>query len=385
MSVRALTARLNARKWLILATVIGLLALQVAHSPAARADEGSAFVQTNLVSDLSPAESGAKFLDPHLVNPWGLVHGPKTPWWVADNNGNVSTLYTGKGNPLSLVVDIPTPTTPKGGAPTGIVFNGEPHDFVVPGGGGSDGSRFIFATEDGTIAGWSPTFNPTQAVIAVDNSNVPPGANNGAVYKGLAIAKAEDGQMLYAANFRTGTVDVYDSKWNKVQEPGAFTDSQVPDGFAPFGIQEIGGRIFVSYAKQKPDRHDDLSGPGNGFVDVYNTEGRLLKRLIKQGPLNSPWGMALAPEGFGEHSGALLVGNFGDGRINAYDIESGEFQGPLRRPDGSAVEISGLWGIAFGNGDIAGPKSTLFFTAGIVGETHGLFGSLQPAQEAERD
>ena len=381
MSVRALTARLNARKWLILATVIGLLALQLAHSPAARADEGSSFVQTDLVSDLP----GAKFLDPKLKNPWGLALGPTSPWWVADNNGNVSTLYTGNGNPFSLVVDIPTPTTPKGGAPTGIVFNSNPHDFVVPGGGAADGSRFIFATEDGTIAGWNPTFSLTQAVIAVDNSNVPPGANNGAVYKGLAMAETEEGQMLYAANFRTGKVDVYDSKWDRVEEPGAFLDNHVPDGFAPFGIQEIGGRIFVSYAKQKPDRHDDLSGPGNGFVDIFNTEGRLLKRLIKHGALNSPWGMALAPEGFGDHEGDLLVGNFGDGRINAYNIESGEFRGPLRRPDGSAVEIPGLWDIAFGNGAIAGPKTTLFFAAGINDEKDGLFGSLQVAKAAESD
>jgi uncharacterized protein (TIGR03118 family) len=374
MSVRASSARLGASRWLILATLIGLLALQVGYSKVARADEGSSFVQTNLVSDVPGM---AKFLDANLVNPWGLVHGPTTPWWVADNNGNVSTLYDGDGNIIPLVVKIPTPTAATGGTPTGTVFySGKSTDFVVTDGTASGPSRFLFATEDGTIVGWSPTVNTYQAFVAVDNSQVPDAAN-GAVYKGLAIAKTEEGPQLYAANFRAGTVDVYDSQFKKVEEPGAFKDSKIPAGYAPFGIQEIGGRIFVSYAVQKlPDRHDDMSGPGNGFVDVYSTEGKLLKRLIKQGALNSPWGMARAPEGFGEHGEALLVGNFGDGRINAYDIKSGELEGPLRRPDGSAVEISGLWGIAFGNGAKAGPKTTLFFAAGINEEKNGLFGSL---------
>jgi len=201
-------------------------------------------------------------------------------------------------------------------------------------------------------------------VIAVDNSNVPPGANNGAVYKGLAMAETEEGQMLYAANFRTGKVDVYDSKWDRVEEPGAFLDNHVPDGFAPFGIQEIGGRIFVSYAKQKPDRHDDLSGPGNGFVDVFNLDGtpggpKGASRLISRGQLDSPWGLAIAPVGFAGISApgsdqVLLVGNFGNGQVNAYDASTGSFLGGLRDPDGETISIDGLWALRVGNGGNGG-------------------------------
>jgi uncharacterized protein (TIGR03118 family) len=367
---------------LVMATIVLLVALQLIHSPVARADEGGGFVQTNLVSNLPNL---ATVQDPNLKNPWGIVHGPKTPWWVSDNNAAVSTLYDGSGTPFPpsgpLVVDIPTPTSTTGGAPTGVVFNGKPTDFIVHDGTGKPGSSlFIFATEDGTIVGWSPAVSRTQAFVAVDNSQVP-GPADGAVYKGLALAQTEDGQVLYAANFRAGTVDVFDSNFKQVPEPKAFRDRQIPNDYAPFGIQAIGSRIYVSYAKQKADRHDDESGPGHGFVDVFSTEGRLLKRLIRRGVLDSPWGMALAPEGFGDHDGQLLVGNFGDGRINAYNARSGEFEGALRRPDGVPVQIDGLWGLAFGNGATAGPVNTLFFAAGINGERDGLFGSLQAVPE----
>jgi uncharacterized protein (TIGR03118 family) len=383
MSVRALAVRSNAARILVLPLIVLLGAVQLIQSPGVRAEGGGGIIQTNLVSDLP---NMARVQDANLKNPWGIVHGPATPWWVADNNGNVSTLYDGTGAPFPppprgpLVVNIPTPTGPTGGTPTGIVFNGKPADFMVSDGQKSGSSLFIFATEDGTIAGWSPAVSLPQAFIAVDNSQVP-GPTDGAVYKGLAIAQTEDGQRLYAANFRAGTVDVFDSKFKPVHEEKAFKDRQVPAGYAPFGIQEIGGRIYVTYAQQNAERHDDVSGPGHGFVDVFNTEGRLLKRLIRHGALNSPWGMALAPENFGDHSGQLLVGNFGDGHINAYDAHSGDFEGALRRPDRTPVQIEGLWGLSFGNGNTAGPLNTLFFAAGINGEHDGLFGSLRAAEE----
>ena len=385
MSVRALPVRSNAARILVLPLIVLLGALQLIHSPVVRADEGGAFIQTNLVSDLP---NMARVQDANLKNPWGIVHGPMTPWWVSDNNANVSTLYDGTGTPFppggALVVNIPAPGEASGGTPTGVVFNGKSTDFMVSDGKKSGSSLFIFATEDGTIVGWSPTVSRTQAFIAVNNSQVP-GPTDGAVYKGLALAQTEDGQMLYAANFRAGTVDVFDSNFNPVKEPKAFKDRQIPASYAPFGIQEIGGRIYVSYAKQNADRHDDISGPGHGFVDVFSTEGRLLKRLIRRGTLDSPWGMTMAPEGFGDRDGQLLVGNFGNGRINAYNARSGEFEGALRRPDGTPVQIDGLWGLAFGNGKTAGPVNTLFFAAGINGEQNGLFGSLQAAGDEKRD
>ena len=356
-------------------------ALLEAPTPALANDEG--YAQTNLVSNVPGL---AKVQDPNLKNPWGISHSATSPWWVSDNNGNVATLYDGNGTRFPpppagpLVVNIPAPGAMTGGTPTGNVFNGT-GGFVVSDGSKSGSSLFIFATEDGTIAGWSPAVKRTQAFKAVDNSKVPDAAN-GAVYKGLAIDTTSTGQRLYATNFRAGTVDVFDSKFAQVHIAGAFTDRKIPTGFAPFGIQAVGGKIYVTYAKQKPDRHDDLSGPGNGFVDAYSTDGKLLKRLVRHGKLNSPWGIAVAPPGFGDLGGDLLVGNFGDGRINAYNPRSGEFEGTMRGPNEKPITINGLWGIGFGNDANAGPAGTLFFAAGINDETHGLFGSLAPAPDS---
>jgi uncharacterized protein (TIGR03118 family) len=388
MPARSLALAHRFRPGLVLATIGLVGAVQLATAAPASAsgrgdggDEG--FVQTNLVSDLVMP---GVLKDTNLHNPWGIVHGPTTPWWVSDNNGNVSTLYNGNGagQILPLVVNIPAPGADTGGTPTGIVYNGVGTDFVVtdkatPPTSGS--SLFIFATEDGTIAGWSPTVKRTQAFIAVDNSKVPNEAN-GAVYKGLAIDTTRSGQRLYATNFRAGTVDVFDSTFAAVKIPGAFMDRRIPKGFAPFGIQAVGDRIYVTYAKQKPDKHDDLSGRGNGFVDVFNTNGKLLKRLVSRGKLNSPWGLAVAPKGFGDFGGDLLVGNFGDGRINAYNPRNGEFEGTLRGTNEKPIVIDGLWGLGFGNDAAAGPAGTLFFSAGTNGEVDGLFGTLTPAMES---
>ena len=334
------------------------------------------YTQHDLVSDQAGV---ADHQDPHLVNAWGLVASPTSPWWVADNGKDVSTLYDGHGVARTLVVSIP------GGAPTGIVFNGGAgfvvHSTTPPGAGPA---RFIFSTENGVIAGWNPNVPPpppsTQAQVAVDNSA------SGTVYKGLAIASTTTGDFLYATDFHNARVDVFNSAFVAVHIPGAFIDSGLPARYAPFGIQNIGGTIYVTYALQDADAHDDVAGAGHGFVDAYDTAGTLLRRVASRGRLNSPWGLALAPASFGSFGGDLLVGNFGDGAINAFDLASaqgkGEAQqrGQLHSASGPPLRIDGLWALQFGNGGSADvSKDTLFFTAGPAGEHHGLFGTLVPA------
>ncbi len=326
------------------------------------------YAQHNLVSD---GAVPADLVDPNLVNAWGLVSSPTSPWWISDNGTGRSTLYNVSTGAIPLIVTVPG----AGGhqsAPTGVVFNGGT-GFVVSNGGGTTAARFIFASEDGTISG----FRGVPVVIAVDHSA------SGAVYKGLAIASASSGDFLYATNFHAGTVDVFDSHFNPVHMPGAFTDPTLPEGYAPFGIRNLGGTIYVTYALQDADKHDDVPGEGHGFVNAFDTAGNLIRRVASKGQLNSPWGLALAPADFGFFSGDLLVGNFGNGRIHAFDpaklTGQGEFQhrGPLHAADGPPIKIDGLWALAFGSGSPAsGPMNTLFFTAGPLEEQHGLFGTL---------
>jgi uncharacterized protein (TIGR03118 family) len=250
------------------------------------------------------------------------------------------------------------------------VFNGST-GFGVSSGASSGPALFLFASEAGTITGWNPAVPPpppsTQAQTAVTVRD--------AIFKGLAIADTATGPQLYATDFHHGTVDVWDAKFAPVHRPGAFEDPAIPHGFAPFGIQTINGDIVVTYAKQDAKAEDDVAGPGHGFVDVYDTSGTLLRRFAARGPLNSPWGVALAPQGFGKASGALLIGNFGNGRINAYDPVTAKFIGALRNGHGRRIAIDGLWSLQFGNGVIGTPQS-LLFTAGPEGESHGLFGQL---------
>ncbi len=329
----------------------------------------SGFFQNNLVSDIPGI---AKNTDPNLVNPWGLAYGAGGPFWVSDNNSGLSTLYDGKGAVQGLVVQIPSPGSPTGGAPTGIVFN-PGNGFQVTENGSSGPSAFIFANEDGVISGWSPGVDLFHAITAVDNSSV----GLGAVYKGLAIGKDSLGNsLIYAANFRQGTIDVYDKNFHQFF-PGSFQDPNIPKGYAPFDIQNLGGQLYVTYAKQNAEKHDDVAGPGHGFIDVFNTNGVLQKRLVSHTDLNSPWGLALAPSDFGQFSNDLLVGNFGSGRIDAFDPNSGAFLGQLTDILGHPITIGGLWALKFGDGGQSGPKDTLFFSAGIGDESHGLFGSLQ--------
>src|SRR5438094_1981001 len=325
--------------------------------------------QHNLLSD---GAVSADLVDTNLVNGWGLVSGPTTPWWISDNGKGRSTLYSVGSGTIPLVVRVPG-AMGQPAAPTGVVFNGGT-GFVVNNGAGTGPARFIFASEDGTISG----FRGVPVVIAVNNSA------SGAVYKGLAIASTTTGDFLYATNFHAGTVDVFDSTFHPVtMPPGAFTDPTLPAGYAPFGIRNIGGTIYVTYALQDADKHDDVPGEGHGFVNAFDTAGNLLRRVASKGLLNSPWGLALAPADFGFFSGDLLVGNFGNGRIHASDptqlTGQSEFQrrGPLHSADGSPIAVDGLWAIAFGSGGAAnGPTNTLFFTAGPGGEQHGLFGTL---------
>ncbi len=358
----------------LLAAVITIATLLLLLVPvAAYAQGGGFYQQTNLVSDLS----GAKFQDPNLVNPWGLSHGPTTPWWVSDNGKGVSTLYDGNGtpvNPLSpgsppLVVTIPPPAGGTTAAPTGNVFNGT-SGFVVTEGSASGPSRFIFATEDGTISGWNPTVDQTHAILTVDNSA------SEAIYKGLAIGSNSSGTFIYATNFHAGTIDVFDSNFAPATLSGSFTDPKIPIGYAPFGIQNISGNLYVTYALQDANKEDDVAGPAHGFVDVFDTSGNLIRRLISHGRLNSPWGLALAPADFGRFSNALLVGNFGNGRINAYNLNTGEFLGQLRDQSNTPITIDGLWALGFGNDAAAGKHNELFFTAGINDEANGLFGKI---------
>jgi uncharacterized protein (TIGR03118 family) len=324
----------------------------------------------NLVSD---GFVHAEHTDPDLVNPWGVAFNPNGFVWVADNHSGVATLYDGNGVKNSLIVTIPTHNggAPPG-APTGIVFSSGA-DFVVKVGNVSGPSRFIFATEDGTISGWAPNVDPTHAIRAVDNFP------SGAIYKGLAFAANGLGHFIYATDFHNNKIDIFDANFQPVSSAGRFVDPRLPRGFAPFGIQNILGNLYVTYAKQDEDAEDDVAGRGLGIVDVFNADGLLIQRFATGGRLNAPWGIALAPADFGRFSNALLVGNFGDGRINAFDLASGEPLGSLRMPDGKVVSIEGLWGIQFGNGLMDQAVNTLFFAAGPGDEEHGLYGRLDAA------
>jgi len=325
------------------------------------------YVQTNLTSNIPGL---ANFTDPNLKNPWGISFGPSTPFWTANNGTGTSTLYNGMGQPQALVVTVPpAPGSPAGtlGVPTGTVFNSG------GAGGAFMGDRFLFATEDGTISGWQPSLG-TNGAVRVDESA------GGAVYKGLAIA----GNRIYATDFANGMVDVFDSSYMPVTLGGAFTDPTLPSGYSPFGIENIGGSIYVTYAFKQAGGDDDVPGPGFGFVDKYDTNGMLLQRLINGGPgsaLNSPWGLALAPSSFGDLANLLLVGNFGDGRINAFDPTTGAFVSALNNSSGNPIEIDGLWALKFGNKGPGFSSNRLYFTAGLNGEADGLFGSLTPSPE----
>jgi uncharacterized protein (TIGR03118 family) len=375
-----------------------VIAMCVTVAAAVRADDGAdpaqepnRYVVTTVTANLPDI---APNTDPVLQNAWGVAFTPgASPFWIADNATGCATLYDGQGAIASTLqvklpvpggsvpatacqpVDPNNPPDPTPAAPTGLVWN-PTSTFLVP--QTTNPAAFIFDTEDGTISAWSGGLTPPdQAVLAVDNSP-------DAVYKGLVFGTNVHGVFLFATNFRAGTIDVFapnGSTGFRAATPneidGGFTDPHIPAGFAPFGIQNIHGDLFVTYAKQNETKHDDVAGPGNGFVDVFNTDGQLLRRFASQGPLNSPWGVARASFAFGRFSGALLIGNFGDGHINAFDTE-GNFLGPLQDLNDEPVVIDGLWTLTLGGGRNSS-SDTLYFTAGPNSETDGLFGTITPA------
>ncbi len=380
------------RRLLTLCISLGFLIAIAGHAHAK--SKGTGYAQTNLISDIPGL---AQVTDPNLLNPWGLAFFPGlSPFWINENNAGFSALYFADAVVDAalphVIIPAPPPSTAPG-TPTGIIAN----FFVASGafpiiiGGTNFGpSLFIFDTEDGTIEAWNvnppvaPGIpDPLSAVIVVDNSQG--GAPTGAVYKGLALgANAANGPLLYATNFRTGKVDVFDTNFQSPNPPltGTFTDPKLQAGYAPFGIQNINGNIWVTYAQQDAPKHDPVNKPGHGFVDVFNTDGILLTRFAQHGHLNSPWGQAMAPATFGQFANDILIGNFGDGVINVFDPTSGKWLGSVTGTDGRPLVNDGLWSLTFGgalnsNGTTSSPD-TLFFSAGLNHEADGLFGTIIP-------
>jgi uncharacterized protein (TIGR03118 family) len=354
----------HARYWLIM-TVSMATALQAANT----------YLQHNLVADQSGM---ADHTDASLVNPWGICASATSPFWFSDEGSGVSTLYStgGSGSVPGLTVTIKPSATATQGQPTGCVYNATMGFTVATG----KPAGFIFDGQDGAITAWNSSVDLTHALVMVDNSA------SGAVYKGLAIGTNAGAAYLYATNFHAGTIEVYDSNFKPVSQPsGAFTDPMIPSGFAPFNIQTVNGNLHVTYAMQDAAKQNDVPGAGNGYVDVYNTAGTLMQHLIAGGPLNSPWGIALAPAGFGDYANDLLVGNFGDGWINVFNPTTGAFIASLADVHGNTIAISGLWALQVGNGGNGGDKNAVYFTAGTGNQAHGLFGSLQAAPSIAAD
>jgi uncharacterized protein (TIGR03118 family) len=333
------------------ALAVGLMAALPGTALARKVQTVGSYAQRNLVSDQA---GKAEITDPNLVNAWGLAFGPATPAWVANNGNGDATLYRGATDPMTPPSIVPLVVSIPGGAPTGQVFNGTT-GFKV----GGAPARFIFSSEAGLITGWASGTSAMQA------AKVP-----GAIFKGLAIAR----NRIYATDFHHGKVDVWNAHWRRISKRGAFRDRALPRRFAPFGIQALGNRIVVTYAKQDAKGEDEIDKPHLGFVDVYTARGRLVRRFASRGPLNAPWGVARAPSGFGAASAAWLIGNFGDGRIVVYK-PNGRLVGLLGDTAGKVLKIDGLWALRFGNGVIGTPQS-LLFTAGPDDEQHGLFGAL---------
>jgi len=334
----------------ILVAVFGILLAPVVFASSI------GFVQTNLASDQLGV---APVTDPNLQNAWGIAASGTSPFWIGANGSGTSVLYNGAGVKQGLVV-----TIPGDGTVTGVAFSNVAGNF--------NGDTFLFASEDGTFSGWRGALGTAAETLALGSS-----AN---VYKGLADASVGGNQYAYLANFKTGNIDVMKGNAGASNLTGAFIDPNLPAGYAPFDIANLNGILYVTYALQDAAKHDDVAGLGNGFVDAFDLNGNLLGRLVTGGQLDSPWGLAIAPAGFGDVGGDLLVGNFGNGRINAYTL-NGTFVETLTDAKGNPLSIDGLWGLKFGNGSGSGPTTTLFFTAGPGDEQHGLFGELTPAPE----
>ena len=332
------------------------------------------YTRTDLTADNSSTSPTAPNIDANLVNPWGMSRSSGSPWWISDNGTWLSTLYDSTGLPKSLVVSIPAPDGQPGGTPSGTVYNYTGAFEVGP----LQSAFFLFATEDGTISGWNPNANATSAIIKVNHAG-------SAIYKGIALATTPQGPRLYASNFQSGGVDVFDGKFHHVSVSGGFLDPNLPANYAPFGIQNVGGNIVVTFGHRKPGSGDEDHGAGLGFVDVFDVSGRLLLRLQHGAFLNAPWGIALAPGDFGPFSHRLLIGNFGDGWIHAFNAVSGKLEGTLLDPSGSPIAIDGLWGLSFGGENAnSGLATELYFTAGPNDESDGIFGKITATSSEQR-
>ena len=356
------------------ALAAALAATLLAIGSASAAPPGDHYQITPLASDIPGL---APTTDPNLQNTWGLARSGTSPWWIANNATASTSVYTGAGTRVDVGGN-PAQGVP--GDPTGAVFSGIAGQFEVgtsvnPTTLGT--SNFIFDSEDGTISAWRG--GSSAALVTVNMSS------SGAVFKGLAISDGSSGPRLYATDFAQGPghsrVDVFDGSWNPVNTPGAFVDPTLPKNYGPFGIQTIGDRVFVTYGKQQPGSLDEAHGRGLGLVDAYNLDGTFLGRVAQHGQLNAPWGIAWAPTSFGRFGGDLLVGNFGDGQINAYqELSNGHFEhrGTLQAAGHGKLSIDGLWALEFGNTGANGDPNTLFFTAGLNDEADGLFGTITP-------
>jgi uncharacterized protein (TIGR03118 family) len=335
----------------------------------------SVFAQHFTRTDLTRNMAGETQVDPNLVNAWGLSRSSTSPWWVSDNGTGLSTLYDGAGAPQKLVVTIPLPDGKSGtSAPTGTVFNYTTGFEVVP----KKPAVFLFVTEDGTISGWNPKVKQNAAIVKVNRSDK-------AIYKGCAIAQTKIGAFLYATNFSKKRVEVFDSSFQRVHLPSwAFRDPRIPDSYAPFNIQNVGGNLVVTFAKTQEGSKDEVHGPGLGFVAIFSAGGRLRQSLEHGDFLNAPWGVALAPSDFSVFGHRILIGNFGDGRIHAFNAITGRFEGTLLDPNEHELAIDGLWALSFGNNAGAGSALELYFTAGPDEEKNGLLGKIVPVTDESR-
>ncbi len=352
------------RRFLAVVAAGAALALGSAVAPAQAAPTANRFAQVNVASDVPGL---AQIHDPLVVNAWGLALSPTSPLWVANNGSDTATLYGGNGT-TSPFVKRALEVAVTNGAPTGQVFNGT-SSFVVgtPPAGGP--APFIFDSETGDITAWNPNASPTTALVTAHT--------DGAIYKGLALLQTASGPFLLAADFHHGRIDVFDGNWNHVNVGSAFTDPDLPAGYAPFDVFVSGSSVYVSYAKQDADAEDEIAGHNFGFVDKYTNFGQTVQRVASRGNLNAPWGMAIAPASFGRFAGSLLVGNFGDGKIGAY-TDSGDFLGFLRDNNNDIISIDGLWALLPGTANTGGTNA-VWFSAGPDDESHGLVGVLRPA------
>jgi uncharacterized protein (TIGR03118 family) len=353
-------------------------------APSAPQQMSTVYVDTALVVDKQEVVASSKAVDANLQNPWGIAVAPGLPFWIADNNSNVATLYSGAGDietqevtgSASVGIAIPASAAGVQANPTGQVYNGS-GSFLITTSKGQETALFLFAGEGGTIAAWA-TDSGSTAVTAYDDG-VKNGTNH-AVYKGLALGTVNGAAFLYATDLHNGKVDVFDTNFNLPTDmQGKFLDPNIPAGFVPFGIVAISGQLYVTYAMQDAAKHDETTGAGLGYVDVFDFSGNLVSRFASGGALNAPWGIAVAPTGFGSIAGDVLIGNFGDGKINIFPPNGKQLStsmGPLTGSNGQALSFPGLWSLAFGNGDADKPSTTLFYTAGFANQTDGVFGSI---------